>query len=55
MDIVTWGKLPFEFVHFNDRELANAMLGIASSRYRSFVSPFATYYGPRWYPSVLRR
>lgn len=29
VDIVTWGKLPFEFAHFTDRELANAMLEIA--------------------------
>lgn len=29
VDIVTWGKLPFEFAHFTDRELADAMLQIA--------------------------
>lgn len=31
VDIVTWGKLPFEFAHFTDRELADAMLGIAKA------------------------
>lgn len=29
VDIVTWGQLPFEFAHFTDRELADAMRGIA--------------------------
>lgn len=29
VDIVTWGKLPFEFAHFTDRELADAMLVVA--------------------------
>ena len=29
VDIVTWGKLPFEFAHFTDRQLADAMLKIA--------------------------
>ena len=29
IDIVTWGKLPFEFAHFTDRELAETMLAIA--------------------------
>ena len=31
VDIVTWGKFPFEFAHFTDRELARAMLGIAKT------------------------
>ena len=31
MDIGTWGKPPFEFAHFTDRELADAMLGIAKA------------------------
>ena len=31
VDIVTWGKLPFEFAHFTDRELADAMLGITKA------------------------
>ena len=25
MEIKTWGKLPFEFAHFSDRQLANAL------------------------------
>ena len=29
VDIRTWGKLPFEFAHFKDSELADAMLSIA--------------------------
>ena len=29
VDIVTWGKLPFEFAHFTDGQLASAMLKIA--------------------------
>ncbi len=29
VEIRTWGKLPFEFAHFKDWELADAMLGIA--------------------------
>jgi hypothetical protein len=29
VDIVTWGKLPFEFAHFTDRQLADAMLKTA--------------------------
>lgn len=29
VDIVTWGKLPFEFAHFTDRQLAKAMIQIA--------------------------
>jgi hypothetical protein len=30
VEIVTWGKLPFEFAHFADRELADGMLSIAN-------------------------
>jgi hypothetical protein len=33
VEIVTWGKLPFEFAHFKDRELANAMVSIANVPY----------------------
>jgi hypothetical protein len=29
VEIRTWGKLPFEFAHFTDRELADAMISIA--------------------------
>jgi hypothetical protein len=29
VDIVTWGKLPFEFAHFTDGDLADSMLQIA--------------------------
>jgi hypothetical protein len=29
VEIVTWGKLPFEFAHFTDRELADVMLSAA--------------------------
>jgi hypothetical protein len=29
VEIRTWGKLPFEFAHFKDSELADAMLSIA--------------------------
>lgn len=29
VEIQTWGKLPFEFAHFTDRELADAILSIA--------------------------
>ncbi|MGH3166456.1 MAG: hypothetical protein ACRDN0_11260, partial [Trebonia sp.] len=31
VDIVTWGRFPFEFAHFTDRELADAMLAIAAA------------------------
>jgi hypothetical protein len=30
VEIRTWGKLPFEFAHFKDKELAEAMLSIAT-------------------------
>jgi hypothetical protein len=30
VEIRTWGKLPFEFAHFRDEELADAMLSIAT-------------------------
>jgi hypothetical protein len=30
VQIVTWGKLPFEFAHFTDRQLADAMTSIAA-------------------------
>ncbi len=33
VEIVTWGKLPFEFAHFTDRELADAMLSAATAPY----------------------
>jgi hypothetical protein len=33
VEIVTWGKLPFEFAHFTDRELADAMLSAAAAHY----------------------
>jgi hypothetical protein len=29
VDIVTWGKLPFEFAHFTNLELAKAMIHLA--------------------------
>jgi hypothetical protein len=29
VEILTWGRLPFEFAHFTDQELADAMLSIA--------------------------
>jgi hypothetical protein len=29
VEIRTWGRLPFEFAHFTDRQLANAMMSIA--------------------------
>jgi hypothetical protein len=31
VEIRTWGKLPFEFAHFTNRELADAMLSIAKA------------------------
>jgi hypothetical protein len=31
VEIRTWGKLPFEFAHFKDSELADAMLSIAQA------------------------
>lgn len=34
VEIVTWGKLPFEFAHFTDPELADAMLSAATAPYR---------------------
>jgi hypothetical protein len=33
VEIRTWGKLPFEFSHFTDRQLADAMLRAADVRY----------------------
>ena len=33
VEIRTWGKLPFEFAHFTDRELANTMISIAKVPY----------------------
>jgi hypothetical protein len=33
VEIVTWGKLPFEFAHFTDSQLADAMLSIARTPY----------------------
>ena len=30
MEIMTWGKLPFEFAHFTDRQLADALLSRSS-------------------------
>jgi hypothetical protein len=33
VEIVTWGKLPFEFAHFTDGQLADAMLSIARTPY----------------------
>jgi hypothetical protein len=33
VDIWTWGHLPFEFAHFTDQELADAMLSIANVPY----------------------
>jgi hypothetical protein len=33
VEIVTWGKLPFEFAHFTDGQLAHAMLSIAKTPY----------------------
>lgn len=33
VEIVTWGKLPFEFAHFKDRELADAMCKVAKVPY----------------------
>lgn len=33
VEIRTWGKLPFEFAHFTDRQLADAMLRIAAVPY----------------------
>jgi hypothetical protein len=29
VEIVTWGRLPFEFAHFTDRQLADTMLKVA--------------------------
>ena len=31
MEIKTWGKLPFEFAHFSDGRLADALLSIAQA------------------------
>lgn len=33
VEIITWGKLPFEFAHFTDRELADAMLSATVTPY----------------------
>lgn len=33
VEIYTWGRLPFEFAHFTDQELADAMLSIAKVPY----------------------
>jgi hypothetical protein len=33
VEIVTWGKLPFEFAHFSDRELADTMSSAAAVPY----------------------
>jgi hypothetical protein len=33
VEIVTWGRLRFEFAHFTDRELADAMCKIAKAPY----------------------
>jgi hypothetical protein len=33
VEIRTWGRLPFEFAHFTDRQLANTMLGAAKVPY----------------------
>jgi hypothetical protein len=33
VEFMTWGKLPFEFAHFTDSQLADAMLSIARTPY----------------------
>jgi hypothetical protein len=33
VEIVTWGRLPFEFAHFTDRQLADVMISIAMVPY----------------------
>lgn len=30
VEIMTWGKLPFELAHFTDEQLANALLNVSS-------------------------
>ena len=33
VEILTWGQYPFEFAHFNDHQIADGLLSLASTRY----------------------
>jgi len=42
VEILTWGKWPFEFAHFSDRQLADALLALAAAAYPRGRTTFIT-------------